>query len=225
MGAFAGGATGWLATWYAVGSLRMTPGDWMQTAGLFAVVIGWLVSHQMTLSAQRAQVRDQVLNEGRLAVSQALEQQRRAVNYAATCMAAFASNSHPQQPENLSASGWKGLGDDLRNGGMSVEVMRAYEQVFPKTKFVREELSRWQDELYGDLYRFYRGEMARTSETAGQLFVRCGQLLGFLDELRVHVQNEALAEIMGHRTARTKRVGYTGTLTLDTDGNLHLPSA
>ena len=221
--AIIGGTLGALLTWYALSRLQMEPGDWVQTLGLVAVVVGWLVAYEMTIRAQRAQVRDQVVNEGRLAVMAALERQREAVNYAATAMAAHLVGSLTQQPREMSDEGWRDVGNRLLTGGMSVEALRAYEQVFPRTRLLREELSNWQNSLYTDIYSFVRAETPRTREHAEALFGRCGQLLGYLDELRVHVQNEALSEIMGVSAARVPRVGYTGTLIIDALGNLHLP--
>lgn len=229
--AFTVGVVGYVTTAFAVGQLSMSAGDWIQSVALITVVIGWLVSHRMTLTAQRAHFRDQLIADARGAVVSMLHQEHMALNYAVTALGVYAFNRNASEPQRREMPARLGPDVDsrLRDTGKCAKTLREFEPMFPETAIVREELVAVENALRRDIRRFFdeRNPRLRAFEEAEDLVTRTFEMMGYFDDLRVFVQNKSLSQIMRYEVPyRSGRIKPDiKTLQFDAGGRLRLPEA
>jgi hypothetical protein len=179
---------------------------------LIVVVVGWVVTHFLSLRSQTTNLRLQVLDRARNDITKEL---RSAESWCSQLIGILTAQSMlAETPELAVRRDWKPAIPkvvSLLEGAPYEWISRLedYEILFPETAAVRERLVGRQREIHGELSRFSSafmslayGErpdtpMAALFENAAKWIADVYDQQALLGDLGVHLQNAALSKIVG----------------------------
>jgi hypothetical protein len=222
---FAAAHAAWLPLLIAVSG-------WVVT--VLIAVTGWLVSHGMTLRAQRLHFINGVRNDARKDVVRTIRAQQDWLGKVGLELLTvpYVTPGLSKDPESV----WKTKADAIAAalGAEPRETilisLEEYETLFPETRICRGEVQKvigryWMDatNVASDLRDPTKREAAK-GRVKPLITERSDEWISLLEDLRVHIQNQALGRITRHRVVQRRPARFEGMprLELGKDGQLRV---
>lgn len=209
--ATSGGAAGALLMWVAIGQLRVSGA----AVGLMLTALGWFVNSGLNRRAQLQLLRHNVVNAARLDIAERIRDEQDWMGdvnnlahfYRGRLGGPLANDSRKWLEWNQ--EGRSKLFRERDPGRMLTMVLEEYEILFPETRRVRLQLALIVRQVlveYPTWLSMILDEQARQSAIAAMESRddRNRDYAALLDDLRIHVQNAALATVMSRTVPERK---------------------
>jgi hypothetical protein len=202
--------------------------------GAVMTLIGWVVTHRLSLNAQRQQFLDRILYEAAQQLDRAIREHSQWLGRASMDLFGF-KWIEPLHNET-SPEKWRAAAEKIRHhifGGHLewIHTLEAYEILFPETTECRVELARLEQSLVQRAQHIaiaflHDDQRLAAFQAAELLSEQFGHQQALFEDLRRHIQNKALGTITGYKIPdRVPLDPALPILTLGPDSKLHVTEA